>query len=54
MKQALGIKSESSAINVFKEKMFSDSVNSSQTREPEVTPKQEEPDQKEMDGIFGL
>ena len=54
MKQALGINSESSAINVFQEKMFSDNVNTSQTREPEVTPKQEEPDQKEMDGIFGL
>lgn len=54
MKQALGINSESSAINVFQKKMFSDNVNSSQTREPEVTPKQEELDQKEMDGIFGL
>ncbi|MGK7949894.1 MAG: hypothetical protein AB4368_14195 [Xenococcaceae cyanobacterium] len=54
MKKALGIKSESSGGNVFIEKMFSEQVNNSQTREPEVKTKEKKADQKDMDFIFGL
>ncbi len=54
MRQALGIKSDSSRVNVFIEKMFSENVKISQTIESQVKTEEKKPDQKDMDFIFGL
>lgn len=54
MRQALGIKSESSGGNVFIEKMFSKNVNVSQTIDSQVKTEEKEADKKDMDFIFGL